>query len=185
MMKKYVFIPCVVMEALRHEHSAFNMQFWCVKKCALLRSTTCSDPIEFVDCGGVTFVSLRIWHMWGSTIFKLGRSINVVLLSICYHWDPSGVSQLSFTMSSDKFVWMKTKDRSNFYHTTFLYTFYIRLYMNLYLRIWYNLWWLYIIWNLWKICFILSEWPFIFIHTDMCERAGNEILWCVMLVMWL
>ena len=38
-------------------------------KSPLRGQTKCSDPMVFMDWGGVLFMSLMIWHLWGSPIF--------------------------------------------------------------------------------------------------------------------
>ena len=57
---------------LRSIHSSGEL------KDALCGPTACSDPMVIMDWGGVLFMSLRIWHMRGSTIFGSRR------LPICH-----------------------------------------------------------------------------------------------------
>ena len=44
-------------------------------------------PVGITDWGDVLFISLRIWHLWGSKIFGSMRLIKVI--RICYQWDSS------------------------------------------------------------------------------------------------
>ena len=39
-------------------------------KGALCGPTTCADPVGIMDWREVLFMSLRIWHLWGSTILE-------------------------------------------------------------------------------------------------------------------
>ena len=52
---------------LRSIHSSDEL------KGALRGPTTCSDPVGIIDWGGVLFISLRIWHLWGSMIKALNK----------------------------------------------------------------------------------------------------------------
>ena len=45
-------------------------------------NSECSDPVGIMDWGGVLFMSLRVWHLWGSTIFGSRHLIKV--LPICH-----------------------------------------------------------------------------------------------------
>ena len=46
-------------------------------------------PGEHYGLGGVLFMSLRICHLWGNTIF--GSIIIIKVIYICHQWDPSNI----------------------------------------------------------------------------------------------
>ena len=51
-------------------------------KGALRGPTTSSDPVGIMDWGGVLFMSLGNWRLWGSTIFRSRRLIKVIAISL-------------------------------------------------------------------------------------------------------
>ena len=97
---------------------AFNLQFWWVDKDPLRGPTTSSDPVSVVDWGGILFMSLRIWHLWGNTIFESRRLIKVISineirqlymlsLNICKHSRNNHLNIVSsFHVCSHKSMWI-------------------------------------------------------------------------------
>ena len=73
-----------------------------------------SDPVGIVNWGVVLFVNLKIWHMWGSTIFGSRRLVKGNIIPICHQWDLSVIYAVVLHMHTFK-EFYQSKSRYKYY----------------------------------------------------------------------